>query len=173
MRTRVRDLFGVEHPVVLGGMASGTGPELVAAVSRAGALGIQGSVRLSPGEIAASARAVRAKTDRPFGLDLPLFSAGEDAIAAVLAERPAVFSTAWRFPEQDLAPLFSRAHGAGSKVVHMVSGVEAGDRDGAPRFIGQDAGLIDAIEPEGEIVRRIVRDAEEILRRPGSVAGRA
>ncbi|HET6319342.1 MAG TPA: nitronate monooxygenase, partial [Chloroflexota bacterium] len=42
LRTRVCDLFGVHHPIVLGGMGSGTSPQLVTAVSNAGGLGIQG-----------------------------------------------------------------------------------------------------------------------------------
>ena len=40
LRTRICELFGIEHPVVLGGMGSGTASELVAAVSEAGGLGV-------------------------------------------------------------------------------------------------------------------------------------
>ncbi|HEY6148548.1 MAG TPA: nitronate monooxygenase, partial [Thermoanaerobaculia bacterium] len=46
--------------------------------------------------------------------------------------------------------------------------VAAGDADEAALFMGQDAGLIDAIEPAGDVVRRIVREADEILRRLGT-----
>ena len=49
MRTRVTDLLGIRHPVLLGGMASGTDARLVAAVSHAGGLGILGASTLSPG----------------------------------------------------------------------------------------------------------------------------
>ena len=42
MKTRACDVLGIQHPVVLGGMGSGTSPELVIAVSNAGGLGIQG-----------------------------------------------------------------------------------------------------------------------------------
>jgi NAD(P)H-dependent flavin oxidoreductase YrpB (nitropropane dioxygenase family) len=47
----------------------------------------------------------------------------------------------------------------------MVRAFQSGDADGAPLFIGQDAGLIDAIVPAAEIVRRMVADAEAALRR--------
>jgi NAD(P)H-dependent flavin oxidoreductase YrpB (nitropropane dioxygenase family) len=47
----------------------------------------------------------------------------------------------------------------------MVRAFQAGDIDGAPLFIGQDAGMIDAIVPAAEIVRRMVADAEAALRR--------
>jgi NAD(P)H-dependent flavin oxidoreductase YrpB (nitropropane dioxygenase family) len=56
-------------------------------------------------------------------LNLLLFDANEQALEAVYAARPPVFSTAWGWPDQDLAPLFSRAHDLGAKVMHMVSGV--------------------------------------------------
>src|SRR5262245_3699721 len=102
MKTRACALFGIRHPVVLGGMASGTSPELVIAVSNAGGLGIQGCAGRSPDEIAHLARTIRAGTDRPFGLNLLLFLASPEAIDAVLAERPPVVSTAWATPEFDL-----------------------------------------------------------------------
>ena len=51
LRTRICDLLGIEHPIVLGGMGSGTSPPLVAAVSNAGGLGVLGVARLSPQEI--------------------------------------------------------------------------------------------------------------------------
>ncbi len=121
MRTRVCDLFGIERPVVLGGMASATGPELVAAVSTAGGLGVMGCAGLSASEVEGAARAIRERTDKPWGLNLLLFRADEAAVAAVLAARPPVFSTAWRWPEQDLAEVFGRAHGSGAKVLHMAS----------------------------------------------------
>lgn len=121
LTTTVTQLLGIKHPVVLGGMASGTNPELVAAVSNAGGLGILGCSRRPPDEIASLADAIRQRTDRPFGLNLLLFGADDAAIDTVLAARPAVFSTAWAFPQQDLKPLFERARASGIKVMHMVS----------------------------------------------------
>lgn len=123
LRTRVCELFGIERPVVLGGMAAATGPDLVAAVSNAGGLGVMGAAGLAPGEVGAAARAIRDRTAKPWGLNLLLFRADEEAIAAVLAARPPVFSTAWSWPEQDLAAIFSRAHAAGAKALHMASTV--------------------------------------------------
>ncbi|HEY7575203.1 MAG TPA: nitronate monooxygenase, partial [Thermoanaerobaculia bacterium] len=46
----------------------------------------------------------------------------------------------------------------------MLAAARAGDAEDAALFYGQDAGLIDALEPAGSIVRRIVDEAEEILR---------
>jgi NAD(P)H-dependent flavin oxidoreductase YrpB (nitropropane dioxygenase family) len=131
MKTRACELFGVRHPVVLGGMGTGTSPELVVAVSTAGGLGVQGCAGRTPAQIAALAETIRAGTDQPFGLNLLLFQADEAQIDAVLAARPPVFSSAWPWPEQDLARLFERAHQAGARVMHMVATVHEARRAAA------------------------------------------
>lgn len=46
---------------------------------------------------------------------------------------------------------------------------EAGDVDGIPLYIGQDAGLIDSLEPAADVVARIVREAEAAIRRAGTL----
>lgn len=129
LRTRLTELLGIEHPVILGGMGRGaTVPPMVAAVSQAGGLGVLGVSRFPAARVAEQAAAVREATTRPFGLNLLLFVSDDAAIDTVLAERPAVFSTAWPWPEQDLRPIFERAHAAGAHVVHMVAGVEEARR---------------------------------------------
>jgi NAD(P)H-dependent flavin oxidoreductase YrpB (nitropropane dioxygenase family) len=128
LTTRATELFGVDHPVVLGGMGSGTSPELVTAVSNAGGLGIQGCAGRSPGEIAGLAATIRQACARPFGLNLLLFLAGDEAVDAVLAARPPIVSTAWPWPDTDLRTLFARAHDTGARVVHMVSSVHEARR---------------------------------------------
>lgn len=118
--TRATTALGITQPVALGGMSSGfTDARLVAAVSEAGGLGILGVSRLEPDEITAAAAEIRTRTHRPFGLNLLLFESAE-SVDAVLATQPAVFSTAWPSPEQDLREIFDRAHEAGAVVVHMV-----------------------------------------------------
>jgi NAD(P)H-dependent flavin oxidoreductase YrpB (nitropropane dioxygenase family) len=128
LTTRASALFGIDHPVVLGGMGSGTSPELVVAVSNAGGLGIQGCAGRSPAEIAQLNEAIRRSCARPFGLNLLLFLAPDDAIDAVLAARPPVVSTAWPWPDTDLKSLFARAHDAGARAMHMVSTVHEARR---------------------------------------------
>lgn len=75
LRTPLCDLLEIEFPIVLAGMGSwgmGTPPELVAAVSNAGGLGVLGCSNLAPTEIERRIAAVRALTDKPFGVDLLL-----------------------------------------------------------------------------------------------------
>jgi NAD(P)H-dependent flavin oxidoreductase YrpB (nitropropane dioxygenase family) len=129
LHTRVTELLGIEHPIVMGGMGSGaTSPRLVSAVSQAGGLGVLGVSRHSPERVKALAQEIRATTERPFGLNLLLFLASEENIEAVLGEHPAVFSTAWPWPEQDLRALFDRAHQAGALVMHQAAHLEEASR---------------------------------------------
>ena len=81
LHTPLCDLLGIEYPVILAGMGPVAGGamgsvatrDLVAAVSNAGGLGVIGGVAYSADELRAEIRAVRALTDKPFGVDL-LFS---------------------------------------------------------------------------------------------------
>ncbi len=124
--TRLCDLFGITHPVVLGGMGSGsTSPALVAAVSNAGGLGTLGLTGRQPDEMAPLVDAIRAQTTAPFGVNFLLFpyQPNDPAIAAALALRPPVVSYAWAWSDQDLRPFVARAHDVGARVTFMVSTV--------------------------------------------------
>lgn len=71
-RTALCDLLGVEYPIIQAGMAGVATPELVAAVSNAGGLGILTGTLLPPDELRNRIRRVRQLTDRPFGVNLLL-----------------------------------------------------------------------------------------------------
>jgi NAD(P)H-dependent flavin oxidoreductase YrpB (nitropropane dioxygenase family) len=144
MRTRICDLLKIQHPVVLGGMASGTNAALVAAVSNAGGLGILGVTFLPPEQQREEIRKIRESTAGPFGLNHLLAFVTEDRFAETLAAHPRVVSTAWAWADQDLRPLFQRAHDAGALVVHMVSGVPE-----AARAVQAGADVIVAQGTEG------------------------
>jgi NAD(P)H-dependent flavin oxidoreductase YrpB (nitropropane dioxygenase family) len=124
LRTRFTELLEIDHPVVLGGMGSGaTGHKLVGAVSGAGGFGVLSASFLSPTEQRTEVQAIRAATDRPFGLNHLLAFVNEERFAASLELHPRVISTAWPWPSQDLRSYFDRAHAVGALVMHMVSGV--------------------------------------------------
>ncbi len=123
IRTQVCDVLGIEHPIALGGMGSATSPMLVAAVSRAGALGALGCHYLTPEQIAGRIAEIRRETDKPFGLNFLMFDMREDSFAAALELRPAVMQFAWARPDQELKVQFDRAHAAGCLVTHMAGTV--------------------------------------------------
>jgi NAD(P)H-dependent flavin oxidoreductase YrpB (nitropropane dioxygenase family) len=140
LRTRVCELLGIEHPIVMGGMGTGTSPQLVAAVYSAGGLGILGASRQSAEELARDAEAIRAATDRPFGLNLLLFRERPGQYDGLVAARPKVVSTAWSTLEQNLATYVARAHTVGAVFMHMVSTVaeaKAAARAGVDIIVAQ------------------------------------
>jgi nitronate monooxygenase len=69
--------LGIRHSIIQAPMAGTNTPELVAAVSNAGGLGIFGAAYLTPDQITGSIAAIRERTDRPFGINL--FAGGRDA----------------------------------------------------------------------------------------------
>ena len=74
LHTDLCDIFGIEYPICLAGMGGirFTPPELVAAVSEAGGLGVFGATGDEPEELRKRIRRVRELTDKPFGVDLLL-----------------------------------------------------------------------------------------------------
>ena len=93
MKTRVTELLGIEHPIILGGMAWVGFPPLVAAVSNAGGLGIIGAAVLSPQEMHECIRQTRELTDKPFGVNfIPDNPALDDLLDIIVEERVAMLS---------------------------------------------------------------------------------
>src|SRR5215470_5957275 len=144
LHTPVCDLLGITHPIVLGGMASGTSVPLVAAVSNAGGLGTLGVTGQSATQVRDQIAAIRAATDKPFGVNFLLFLTEEASFSAALEARPPVVSFAWARPEQDLRHYFQRVHDAGLLVMHM-----AGEVPEAARAAEAGADVIVAHGSEG------------------------
>lgn len=144
IHTRLCDLLGVKHPIVLGGMGSATSAALVSAVSNAGGFGTLGTSGMSGAQITAAANAIRDATDKPFGINHLLFRIDESAFAATLAARAKVVAFAWARQDQDLRAWFGRVHDAGSKVMYM-----AGEVPEARRAVEAGADYIVAQGTEG------------------------
>lgn len=128
IKTPICDLLGIEHPIALGGMGSGTNPELVSAVSNAGGLGALGCHGLRPEQVNERTGSIRRQTNKPFGLNFLLFHAREDSFAAALELRPAVMQFAWARPDQDLRAYVERSHAAGCLVTYMAGTVAEATR---------------------------------------------
>jgi NAD(P)H-dependent flavin oxidoreductase YrpB (nitropropane dioxygenase family) len=123
IHTRICDLLGIGHPVVLGGMGTATSAPLVAAVSNAGGLGTLGTSLLSGAQVRDEVATIRAATEKPFGINHLLFRITEEGFLATLESRPAVIAFAWAHSKQDLGEYFRRAHDAGAKVMYMAGEV--------------------------------------------------
>lgn len=117
MKTAITELLGIEMPILLPGMSWISTPELVAAVSNAGGLGILASGPLSPGETRASIRRIRELTDKPFGIGITLLMPGseENADVAIEEKVPVI-----NFSLGKGDKLIKRAHAYGAKVIATV-----------------------------------------------------
>lgn len=148
MRTAITDMFGIEHPIIQGGMHYVGFAELAAAVSNAGGLGIiTGLTQRTPENLAKEIRRCRDMTDKPFGVNLtflPSFDAPPyvEYIAAIREGGVKIVETAGRSPEQYMPSLKA----ADIKVIHKCTSVRHSLK--AER-IGCDAVSVDGFECGG------------------------
>ncbi|HAC25409.1 MAG TPA: nitronate monooxygenase [Cytophagales bacterium] len=115
---RVRNLLGIEIPIVQGGMVWCSGWRLASAVSNAGGLGLLGAGSMHPQTLAEHIRKCRAATTKPFGVNIPLLYPEMAAIMEILAEEGVkiVFTSAG-----NPATWTPRLKSKGMTVVHVVS----------------------------------------------------
>ena len=107
-------LIGIDVPIVQAAMGGATSPQLAAAVSNAGGLGMLPVGWSPPDAIRAEIRATRALTNRPFGVNLVLTQPQEDRLAVCLAEDVKIVSFFWG----QAGSLIGAAHQGGAKVLH-------------------------------------------------------
>ncbi len=69
LRTSICELFSIDYPILLAGMGGAAGPELAAAVSNAGGLGVLGAAACTPAQLDEWIVRTQSLTDRPFGVD--------------------------------------------------------------------------------------------------------
>jgi nitronate monooxygenase len=116
LKTAFTELVGVEAPIQLSGMGSVGGPELAAAVSEGGGLGITTVAGLKPDEVEARIALIRSRTRKPFGLNFLIPVVDVDAVA--LAGRGCrVVDFFWGDPTPDLVGI---AHEGGALVSWQV-----------------------------------------------------
>ena len=93
MKTRITELLKIKHPIIQGAMSWVSFPPLVAAVSKAGGLGILGAAFMSPEELRENIRKIKKLTDRPFGVNFMANNPKiDDLLDVIIEERVAVAS---------------------------------------------------------------------------------
>lgn len=117
-KNRITELFGIEYPIVSGGMVWISSWRLAAAMSNAGGLGLLGAGSLPPELLREHIRKMKAATEKPWGVNLPMMNPKADELADVIIEEGVriVFTSAGS--PKKLTPRF---HEAGIKVAHVVS----------------------------------------------------
>ena len=148
MKTRITELFGIEHPIIQGGMHYVGFAELAAAVSNAGGLGIiTGLTQKSPQKLASEIARCRTMTSKPFGVNLTFLPSLTPPdfpgyVQAIIDGGVKVVETAGNNPQKWLPAL--KAHGI--KVIHKCTSVRHSLKAEA---IGCDAVSVDGFECGG------------------------
>ncbi|MBT6976596.1 MAG: nitronate monooxygenase [Rhodospirillaceae bacterium] len=148
MKTRITELFGIEHPIVQGGMQWVGRGELVSAVANAGALGfITALTQPTPEDLTKEIARTREMTDKPFGVNLTILPTlkpvpYEEYAQAIADSGVKIVETAGRSPEP-LMPIFKAA---GIKIIHKCTSVRHSLK---AETIGCDAVSVDGFECAG------------------------
>ncbi len=135
---KITKLFNIRYPIIQGGMIWVSGYKLASAVSNAGGLGLIGAGSMYPDVLREHIQKCKKATDKPFGVNIPLFYPQlEEILKIILEEGVKIVFTSAGNPK--LYTKFFQEHGI--KVVHVVSSVKFALKS-------QEAG-VDAIVAEG------------------------
>ncbi|MEI6102196.1 MAG: nitronate monooxygenase, partial [Eubacteriales bacterium] len=145
MNTKLTKLLGLDYPVIQGGMAWIADASLASAVSKAGGLGLIAAANAPADVVRAEIRAVKASTQRPFGVNIMLLSPSADKIAQMVidekvpvittgAGNPSIYMEAWKK--------------AGIKVLPVIPSVAYAKR---LERMGADAVIAEGTEAGGHI----------------------
>jgi NAD(P)H-dependent flavin oxidoreductase YrpB (nitropropane dioxygenase family) len=148
MKTRITEMFGIEHPIVQGGMQWVGRAELVSAVANAGALGfLTALTQPTPEDLVKEIARTKEMTDKPFGVNLTILPTlrpvpYEEYLCAIVESGIKIAETAGRSPE----PFMKSFKQAGIKVVHKCTSVRHSVK---AQSLGCDAVSIDGFECAG------------------------
>ena len=148
MRTRITELFGIEHPIIQGGMHHVGLAEMAAAVSNAGGLGmITGLTQGTPEKLTKEIARCRAMTDKPLGVNITFLPAVvppdyRGLVTAIVDGGIKIVETAGNNPQQWMPILKD----AGIKVIHKCTSVRHALKAEA---LGCDAVSVDGFECGG------------------------
>ena len=160
--TALTEMFGLQHPIVLGPMGSVSGGHLAAAVSNAGGLGLVGGGYGDPAWLRTELSRVKAETSRPWGVGLITWSIDRSVLDLALSYRPDAFLLSFGDPR----PYAPAIKSAGCKLICQVQdveqarvardagadlivaeGTEAGGHSGARATLPLVPAVVDAVTP--------------------------
>ncbi len=148
MKTKITEMFGIEHPIIQGGMHYVGFAEMAAAVSNAGGLGIiTGLTQGTPEKLANEIARCKDMTDKPFGVNLTFLPSVTPPdypglVKTIVDSGVKIVETAGNNPQQWLPALKD----AGIKVIHKCTSVRHSVK---AQSIGCDAVSVDGFECGG------------------------
>lgn len=117
LKTKMTQMFGIKHPIMLAGMNWITEPKLVSAVCNAGGLGLLAIARCNPKETRENIRQIRDMTDQPFGVNQILVGPGaKENIAVAIEEKVPIINYSLGKPW-----FVKDVHAYGGKVVGTIA----------------------------------------------------
>jgi NAD(P)H-dependent flavin oxidoreductase YrpB (nitropropane dioxygenase family) len=148
LRTRLTDLLGVRYPIIQGGLAHIATGAFAAAVAEAGGFAqITATSLPDPSDLAEEVRAFRARSDKPFGINVAMgHRPVDDFLEAAIAERPTAISLTGGNP----APYIPRIKAAGILVMVLVASLRQAEKAEA---LGADVVIAVGQEGGGHIGR--------------------
>jgi enoyl-[acyl-carrier protein] reductase II len=169
MKTAITELFGVKYPILNAGMGRVALPNMVAAVSNAGGLGVLGAGSSPPDVTRQMIREVRAMTDKPFGVNCPLaLPNGTDNCKVALEEKVPVIN--YSMGKGDW--VCKAAHAYGGKVMASVTDTKFAQRAQAHGCDAVIAAGYEAAGHAGSVTTfTLVPRLAEVLKIPVIAAG--
>ena len=117
-KNRITELFGIQYPIIQGGMVWISGWRLASAVSNAGGLGLLGAGSMHPETLLEHIHKMKLATDKPWGVNIPLMYPEIDRLVdLIINEGVKIVFTSAGSPKK----YTRRFHDAGIKVAHVVS----------------------------------------------------
>ena len=159
---KLNELLGIKYPLIQGGMANIATGEFAAAISNAGGLGLIASGSMNGEAVREQIRACRAKTDKPFGVNIMMMNQHLEEISQVVIEEkvpvvttgagnPGKYITTWKeagikvLPVAPTVALAKRLERNGADAV-IVEGTEAGGHVGDLTTMALVPQVVDAVE---------------------------
>ena len=145
MANQLKELLGLDVPILQGGMAWISEAHLASAVSNAGGAGIISTGGRTTEYTRNEIRRCRSLTDRPFGVNIMLMAPNKEEIVDVICEEKPAFVT---LGAGNPVPYFEKLHAAGVKVIPVVPSVKLAKR---VEEKGADAIVVEGMEAGGHI----------------------
>ena len=143
IKNEITELFGIEFPIIQGGMVWVSGWRLASAVSENGGLGLIGAGSMKPELLREHIRKCAAATKKPFGVNLPLLRKdAQDLVDVILEEKVKIVFTSAGHPGKFIEQFKTN----GLKVAHVVSNLKQALKT---ESVGCDAVVAEGVEAGG------------------------
>jgi len=145
MKTKLTELLGIEHPIIMGAMAWYTDSKMVSAACNAGSTGVIATGGRDLEWIRDEIKKTKELTDKPFGVNLMLMDPKVDQVADIIIEEKVAFAT---LGAGNPVPFFEKLKAGGVKVIPVIPNLKLAKR---VEEKGADAIVVEGMEAGGHI----------------------